>query len=309
MRQGQQNRRGRGRHHNNNNGHGQHNRKGQNPLTRSYESNGPEVKIRGNPAHIAEKYISLARDAQSSGDPVLAENYLQHAEHYNRIILAYREQQIQQGGFDPNIPRVRAPGESDEGESGEFGAENPGGADVQMRGQEPQPATYEGNGPAPASQGFSGQGGERYGGQHQQHRSQRFDDRGPRRHGGDGGRDYGGGRDQGSRHFDQGRNRDRDRDHRRFDNDRLDRGERGDRPPRVDRDRPAPEPVTPEAAPAAESATGAGGGGLGGRRPRDRFAETPAHEQPEFLRRPVRRPRRESSTDDGGAAPEGDERE
>ena len=97
MRQGQQNRRGRGR---NNNFQG---RKGQNPLTRTFESTGPDVKIRGTPAHIAEKYMTLARDAQSSGDPVLAENYLQHAEHYNRIIMAFREQQIGQGGDDmPN---------------------------------------------------------------------------------------------------------------------------------------------------------------------------------------------------------------
>ena len=88
MRQGQQNRRGRGR----------SNRKGQSPLTRSFESTGPEVKIRGTPSHIAEKYMSLARDATSSGDPVLAENYLQHAEHYNRIIMAFRDQQIAQGG-------------------------------------------------------------------------------------------------------------------------------------------------------------------------------------------------------------------
>ena len=38
-------------------------------MARVYESNGPDVKIRGNPSHIAEKYIQLARDAQSSGDP------------------------------------------------------------------------------------------------------------------------------------------------------------------------------------------------------------------------------------------------
>ena len=56
------------------------------------------MKIRGTPAHIAEKYLTLARDAQSSGDPVLAENYLQHAEHYSRIIMAYREQLQQHGG-------------------------------------------------------------------------------------------------------------------------------------------------------------------------------------------------------------------
>ena len=99
MRQGQQNRRGRGRNNNNNNNN--NNRKSQNPLMRSFESSGPDVKIRGTPSHIAEKYITLARDALSSGDPVLAENYLQHAEHYNRIILGYREQMAQQGGADP----------------------------------------------------------------------------------------------------------------------------------------------------------------------------------------------------------------
>src|SRR3974377_2527611 len=64
------------------------NRKGPNPLTRSYESSGPDVKIRGTAHHVAEKYLQLARDAQSSGDPVMAENYLQHAEHYFRLIAA-----------------------------------------------------------------------------------------------------------------------------------------------------------------------------------------------------------------------------
>jgi hypothetical protein len=62
------------------------NRKGQNPLTRIYESNGPDVKIRGTASHVAEKYIQLARDAQASGDPVAAENYYQHAEHYFRLM-------------------------------------------------------------------------------------------------------------------------------------------------------------------------------------------------------------------------------
>lgn len=62
------------------------NRKGPNPLTRTYESNGPDVKIRGTALHIAEKYTQLARDASSSGDRVMAENYLQHAEHYYRVI-------------------------------------------------------------------------------------------------------------------------------------------------------------------------------------------------------------------------------
>lgn len=98
MRPGQQNKRGRGRGNNNNNGGGGNNnnnnfnRKGGNPLTRTYDSSGPDVKIRGTAQHIAEKYAQLARDAQSSGDRVIAENYLQHAEHYNRIIAAAQAQ-------------------------------------------------------------------------------------------------------------------------------------------------------------------------------------------------------------------------
>ena len=60
-----------------------------------YESNGPDVKIRGNASHIAEKYLQLARDAQSSGDPIAAENYYQHAEHYFRLIAAAQENQRQ----------------------------------------------------------------------------------------------------------------------------------------------------------------------------------------------------------------------
>jgi hypothetical protein len=75
------------------------NRKSHNPLTRVYESNGPDVKIRGTASHIAEKYLQLARDAQSSGDPVSAENYLQHAEHYFRLIAAAQDQYRQAAPF------------------------------------------------------------------------------------------------------------------------------------------------------------------------------------------------------------------
>ncbi|MCF4167030.1 DUF4167 domain-containing protein [Zavarzinia compransoris] len=55
---------------------------------RTYDSNGPDVKVRGTANHIYEKYQQLARDAQSAGDRVAAENYLQHAEHYYRLMLA-----------------------------------------------------------------------------------------------------------------------------------------------------------------------------------------------------------------------------
>ena len=81
--------RGRGRRpqHNNNNQHHNHNR--------AFDSTGPDVKIRGTAAHVYEKYLQLARDAGSAGDRVMQENYLQHAEHYYRILMA---QGAQMGG-------------------------------------------------------------------------------------------------------------------------------------------------------------------------------------------------------------------
>lgn len=90
-------------------------RKHVNPLSRNFESNGPDVKVRGNAAHIAEKYLQLARDAQSSGDSVMAENYLQHAEHYFRIVSS--AQQAQNGqrpegqsddDFDDDMPDMNS---------------------------------------------------------------------------------------------------------------------------------------------------------------------------------------------------------
>jgi hypothetical protein len=102
MRNGQK--RMRGRSNNNNNNNNNPHRKSQNPLTRVYESNGPDVKIRGTASHIAEKYIQLARDAQSSGDPVAAENYYQHAEHYFRLIAVAQEQFRQQNPYYNNQP-------------------------------------------------------------------------------------------------------------------------------------------------------------------------------------------------------------
>jgi hypothetical protein len=88
-------------------------------LTRSYESNGPDVKIRGNAHHVAEKYLQLARDAHTGGDPVAAENYLQHAEHYFRLIAsAQAAQALAQSGQ----PRPPGEGEIDDmEEDGDFG--------------------------------------------------------------------------------------------------------------------------------------------------------------------------------------------
>ncbi len=68
----------------------------------TFDSNGPDVRIRGSAFQVHEKYLQLARDASSSGDRIIAESYLQHAEHYYRIIAAVQEQQAQQQGNDPN---------------------------------------------------------------------------------------------------------------------------------------------------------------------------------------------------------------
>ena len=138
MRQGQQNRRGRGR-----------NRKGQSPLTRSFESTGPDVKLRGTPAHIAEKYMSLARDASSSGDPVLAENYLQHAEHYNRIIMAFRDQHVGPGGDGMNGGGRLEPGDEFGDDDGDEGDLQPSMQPMRQNDHQPQPRMdnqrFEGN--------------------------------------------------------------------------------------------------------------------------------------------------------------------
>ncbi len=237
MRQGQQNRRGRGR-----------NRKGQSPLTRSFESTGPDVKIRGTPSHIAEKYMSLARDASSSGDPVLAENYLQHAEHYNRIIMAFRDQQISQGGVDVNgLPRPRPFNEMD---GDEYGDDEGDDGDMQppFHHQPPQMHQPRHN-DQPRGEG------------------QRFD----------------GQRNDQSRFRDRNENRNRGQD----------RGERGG-----DRGEqhasPQPRHRNPENADAGGQQAPAEGQQF---QRRDRFPQQ-QHEQPEFLRRPVRRPRRETNGTD-----------
>ncbi len=65
---------------------GRNRRSGNNNANRTMESNGPDVKVRGNAKQIFDKYETLARDAASGGNRVKAENYRQHAEHYLRIV-------------------------------------------------------------------------------------------------------------------------------------------------------------------------------------------------------------------------------
>ena len=89
---------------------------------RTFDSSGPEIKIRGSASHVYEKYLQLARDANSGGDRVMAENYLQHAEHYFRIMVAQQAQQAQFQAQQAAQNANRQPGEQPVG------------------GQQPQPA-------------------------------------------------------------------------------------------------------------------------------------------------------------------------
>ena len=73
-----------------------------NIINRVFESAGPDGKVRGTPQQIIDKYQALARDAQVAGDRVTAESYLQHSEHYSRML---GEAQRQQVGEQPRSTR------------------------------------------------------------------------------------------------------------------------------------------------------------------------------------------------------------
>jgi Domain of unknown function (DUF4167) len=104
MRPGQ-NKRNRGR--NNNGNHPNNNNRPRPPhRVQTFDSNGPNVKIRGNAYQVFERYVALAREAASSGDRVAAENYYQHAEHYFRVMNA-------DGHGQGNVPRPMTPADTE----------------------------------------------------------------------------------------------------------------------------------------------------------------------------------------------------
>lgn len=80
-----------GRHRGGNGGHRRGGGGGGNNRAQVFDSNGPEVRIRGTAYQIFEKYQTLAKDAAAMGDRVLAESYLQHAEHYQRVINQWHD--------------------------------------------------------------------------------------------------------------------------------------------------------------------------------------------------------------------------
>jgi len=180
MRQGpNNNRRPRGRHHGGppggersgghspggGNGNGNHvNNGGNRPRSaaslrhQTFDSNCIDVRVRGNAWQVCEKYQALARDAQGAGDRIAAENYLQHAEHYYRIIEAINEatavEQRQQRPFGAQ-PDVQ-PGYFVDGNSAQ--PPMPGSSDINMNGQQQQPmaqAEVQQRAPAPPNPFFS----------------------------------------------------------------------------------------------------------------------------------------------------------
>lgn len=122
MKHGSNVRRGRSRNNNNNNNP---NRRPGSSRNSTFESNGPNVKIRGTAQQVQEKYIALARDASSAGDRILAEGYLQFAEHYYRIASAA---EAQNGGQQQNRP-ASPQSFDDRGEDQSGGERNDDGQD------------------------------------------------------------------------------------------------------------------------------------------------------------------------------------
>jgi hypothetical protein len=96
----------------------------------TFDSNGPNVKIRGNAYQVFERYVALAREAQTGGDRIAAENLYQHAEHYFRIVNAQGEGQ----GNAPPRPMTPADMEMSGGDG-----ENAEMEDMPGQGQQQQP--------------------------------------------------------------------------------------------------------------------------------------------------------------------------
>src|ERR671923_2500887 len=102
MKQNNNNRRARGRGPRKPHGMGGGQHKGQ-----GYDGGGQELRVRGNAYQVLEKYLQLARDAGTAGDRVAAENFLQHADHYYRVVAAQNEgQRPRIGGREISVADV-----------------------------------------------------------------------------------------------------------------------------------------------------------------------------------------------------------
>jgi hypothetical protein len=250
----------------------------QHNANRAFDSNGPDgVKVRGAAQHVYERYQQFARDAHTAGDRVVAENYLQHAEHYFRVMRAMQPQRPLAeivgrdqfvSGYDIDFEDEAAGAELSDAPDGE-GAEQVG--ERQDR--------------------FEARQGER---------QERFDNR------------QGGERPRDERPRDDRPRDDRPRDDRpredRFHNDRQQRGFRYDRPrynrddrrddvggaPLVRADQARQDPAPPTA---SESVSGQGDGGLESASPVLRADDGEVNHAPAFLQVRPAEPRDDSSGD------------
>ena len=114
------------------------------PLNRNhvFDSNGPEVRVRGTAQQLFEKYLQLGRDATSAGDRVMAESCFQHAEHYFRILNAMNQAAAAQQQQHQQRPQHRNGYEQDqpEGQAEAGGSENgANGHHVESRSPEDEP--------------------------------------------------------------------------------------------------------------------------------------------------------------------------
>lgn len=107
------------------------------PLNRNhvFDSNGPDLRIRGTSQQLFEKYLQLGRDAMSSADRVMAESYFQHAEHYFRILNAMNQAAQLQGQTNGAGPQRRPPFERDANANAN-GSDSPAGTEQQSAPQD-----------------------------------------------------------------------------------------------------------------------------------------------------------------------------
>ena len=126
-------RRPRGRNNNSNNNNNNNRGRHQNTRNQTFDSNGPEGRVRGSATQVLERYLAQARDAQAAGDGVLAENLFQHAEHYYRVLSVANAQMEQQR--ERNAPNEdRRGGRGDNQDSGRN--ENDGEAENRQNASE-----------------------------------------------------------------------------------------------------------------------------------------------------------------------------
>jgi hypothetical protein len=125
-----------------------------------YDGGGQELRVRGNAYQVLEKYLQLARDAGAAGDRIAAENFLQHADHYYRVLSAMNDgQRPRMGGRELSVADVNVQNVS-QGLSAALynsGGGNPQGVDSGM-GDGPNPGNQSGQGHGGQGQGHGGQG-------------------------------------------------------------------------------------------------------------------------------------------------------